>query len=77
MLNAKAIVVERSEVEAKRPKVMVSSSLVPIGNTHRQHKQELVVANGGAITIAHVVIASHVPTPVLLAFGLKLIVNKE
>ncbi len=35
MLNAKAIVVERSEVEAKKSKVMVSSSLVPIGNTHR------------------------------------------
>ncbi len=48
-------------VVAKRSKVMASLSLVPIGNSHMQHK--LVATSVDAITIVSVVIISRTLTP--------------
>jgi hypothetical protein len=66
MRNANVVVADKSEVEVKRSKAMVSSSSVPIDSTHKQHKQELVIADGGGAVITHVAVASLV---LVLALG--------
>ncbi len=67
---------ERSEAEAERSKAMASSSPVPVGSTHKQHKQELVAADGGAAAVASVAVASPAPAPPP-PLGSKLAVNKK
>jgi hypothetical protein len=75
----KAVVAERSEAEAERSKAMASSSPVPVGSTHKQHKQELVAAEGGAAAVASVAVASPAPAPAPPPppHGSKLAVNKK
>ncbi len=71
---------ERSEADAERSKAMASSSPVPVGSTHRQHKQELVAADGSAAAVAPVAVASPAPAPAPAApppLGSKLAVNKK
>jgi hypothetical protein len=70
-------VAERSEAEAERSKAMASSSPVPVGSTHKQHKQELVAAEGGAAAVASVAVASPAPAPPPPPHGSKLAVNKK
>jgi hypothetical protein len=57
---------------------MASSSPVPVGSTHKQHKQELVAADGGAAAVASVAVASPAPAPAAPPpLGSKLPVNKK
>jgi hypothetical protein len=54
-------------VVAKRSKVMASLSLVPIGNSHMQHK--LVATNVDAIVIVIVAIISPILNPLASTFA--------
>jgi hypothetical protein len=56
---------------------MASSSPVPVGSTHKQHKQELVAAEAGAAAVASVAVASPAPAPPPPPHGSKLAVNKK
>lgn len=66
-----------SKAEVRRSKAMASLSLVPVDSTHMQHKQELVTTDGGAVTVAFVVVASHVLILAPHPLGSKLAVSKK
>jgi hypothetical protein len=56
---------------------MASSSLLLVDNTHKQHKQKLVVIDGALVTVVPFVVTSPAPIFALFAFGSKFSVNKK